>query len=162
MPPSQPQCERRRRGTGSIRRKEPGCSPCPRFKQTDGDVRTPPFPSFPPQAGRKSVSPQPSSTTYVLPPSNNSNRSGQIMPPLPQSTNALQTRNVTPTPDCQQSPQLQSSLLSIGAMSHSTSVDPDPVDVQVSNVHLLCHRHRYKLQERYLRPCLDDQEWRGH
>jgi hypothetical protein len=83
-----------------------------------------------PFAGRKSVSPRPSFTTDI-PPSDNNNRFGQIAPPSPQFTSSMENRDVTPTPDRQQSPQLPPPPpLPAGAMSHSTSVDSDPTELE--------------------------------
>ena len=73
-----------------------------------------------PFTGRKSVSPRPSFTTDI-PPSNNDNTFGQILPPPPEFTNSTQNRDVTPSLDLQQPHQFQPPP--IGNLPHSASVD---------------------------------------
>lgn len=80
-----------------------------------------------PFAGRKSVSPRPSFSSEI-PPSTNSSRFDQILPPLPppqpQFTDLPQNRNVTPTPTSPQPPP----PFPTGALSHSTSMDSAMAD----------------------------------
>ena len=81
-----------------------------------------------PFAGRRSVSPRPLFTSEI-PPSDNSDRFGQIPPP-PQFTNSRPIRDFTPSPNPLQVPQLQlRPPLPVGASSYAKSVDSATTDL---------------------------------